>query len=175
MRIVCVGKSISDAVNVVVMTITSTIIFAMFVISLIGIFHKFVLGNSLSWPFSINRIMLPWVAMLSLTVALKSGEHIAMGILAERLPIKLQKVVKVFNYLLVGIFGVAMAWLGYGYFLSSNQLFMVSSNIQVSGMWAAGSIPVCGLIICIHMLSGPDLLTTHEPEVKEPSDAGRLH
>lgn len=157
-----VGRGISDTANKVVMATAAFCVFCMFVISLIGIFHKFVLGSSLAWPFSINRIILPWLAMLSLTVALKSGEHIAMGVLAQRLPARFHRLVRIFNYLLVGLFGGAMAWLGYGYFLESNQLFMVSSDIQVSGMWAAASVPVAGLIICVHMLSGPSLLDVQD-------------
>ena len=70
--------------------------------------------------------------------------------------------VKIVNLVVVGLFGAAMVWYGYFFFENSTQLYMVSDTLQVSHKWTALSIPVSGLIICVHLLSGVSLIEIHE-------------
>ena len=156
-------RALSDGLNRGVTAISALLVLAMFVISLVGIFHKFFLGSPLAWAFSINRLLLPWLAMLSLTVALKAGEHVAMTVLLNRLPTAVMRALQAVNFIVVALVGIALAWFGYGFFLGSNQLFMVSDVLQVSGRWSAAAIPICGLIICVHLASGFALVGHREP------------
>ena len=81
---------------------------------------------------SMTRLFLPWLAMLSLTMALKRGEHVAIAMAIRNLPPRLLWGVKVINLVVVGLFGAAMVWYGYFFFENSTQLFMVSDTLQVS-------------------------------------------
>jgi TRAP-type C4-dicarboxylate transport system permease small subunit len=71
---------------------------------------------------------------------------------------KLLRATQILNLALVGLFGVALVWYGLGFFENSTQLFMVSETLQISHKWTAISIPVCGLIMCVHLLSGLSLV-----------------
>ncbi|NIR30400.1 MAG: TRAP transporter small permease, partial [Gammaproteobacteria bacterium] len=73
------------------------------------------------------------------------------------------------HLVVVSAFALAMAWYGIGYFENATQLFMVSAAIQVSHRWLAASVPVCGLVMCLHLLSGLALVEQKEfvPEEDE--------
>lgn len=162
-------RSLSDGLNRLVTAVSALLVVTMFTISLIGIFHKFVFGSPLSWAFSINRLILPWFAMLSLTVAFKAGDHIAMTVLVKRLPRAARRAVDTFNFLMVVFFSVALAWYGYAFFVGSNQFFMVSDLLQVSGRWSAAAVPICGLVFCVHLASGLTLVDHGEFGTEDPS------
>ena len=44
-------------------------------ISFIGFFYMAVTGEALSWTYSLARLFVPWIGMLSITVAFKAGER----------------------------------------------------------------------------------------------------
>jgi TRAP-type C4-dicarboxylate transport system permease small subunit len=151
-------QRISDIVNVIAIVFGVLFVVTMLVLSTIGITYQLVLGRSLTWSYSLTRLFLPWLALLSVTVAFKSGEHVAISMAIRYLSPKLLRATQFLNLVLVGLFAVALVWYGLVFFENSTQLFMVSETLQVSHKWTALSIPVCGLIMCVHLLSGVSLV-----------------
>ena len=130
----------------------------MLVLSTIGIIYQLVSGSALTWAYSLTRLFLPWLALLSVTVAFKSGEHVAISMAMKYLSPNLLRATQFLNLGLVGLFAVALVWYGLIFFENSTQLFMVSETLQISHKWTAISIPICGLIMCVHLLSGVSLV-----------------
>ena len=130
----------------------------MLVLSTIGITYQLVFGSALTWSYSLTRLFLPWLAMLSVTVAFKSGEHVAISMAIKYLSPKMVRATQFINLIFVGLFAVALIWYGMVFFENSTQLFMVSDTLQISHKWTALSIPVCGLIMCVHLLCGVSLV-----------------
>ncbi|MCG8358978.1 MAG: TRAP transporter small permease subunit [Kiloniellales bacterium] len=133
-------------------------------------------ASPLEWAYahtrpSMTRLFLPWLAMLSITVAFKRGEHIAITMATRALPPLALRAVQCLNLTVVALFGIALVWHGFGFFLSSTQLFMVSELLQVSHQWTAASVPVAGLIMCVHLLSGVALVEHHDPALDELPEA----
>jgi TRAP-type C4-dicarboxylate transport system permease small subunit len=177
-------RGISEALDKIVIAASVALVVVMLSISTLGIFFEVLynifgifgvgdvfLGGVLNWLYaqtrpSLTRLFLPWLAMLSLTVAFKRGEHIAITFAIRRLPANALNLVKAINLSLVGLFGGALVWYGYGFFVNSTQLFMVSELLQVSHKWTAASVPVAGVIMCAHLLSGVALVEHHELEVE---------
>ncbi|MDP6351902.1 MAG: TRAP transporter small permease [Alphaproteobacteria bacterium] len=155
-------RAFSDRLDRAVVVVCAGVVLAMLGISLLGIFYQFVLGDPLSWTYSLARLLLPWLAMLSLTVAFKRGEHVAMAMLARRMPAPLRGMVGIVNLCVIGLFGLALLWYGAGFFVNSTQLFMVSDFLQVSHRWVVAAVPVAGLVLCIHLLSGTALLAERD-------------
>ena len=151
-------KRISDMVNTIVIVFGVLFVVIMVVISATGILYQLVSGKALTWAYSLTRLFLPWLALLSVTVAFKSGEHVAISMAMKYLSPKLLRATQILNLALVGLFGVALVWYGLGFFENSTQFFMVSDTLQISHKWTAISIPVCGLIMCVHLLSGISLV-----------------
>jgi TRAP-type C4-dicarboxylate transport system permease small subunit len=151
-------QRISDIVNMIVVVLGVLFVVTMLVLSTIGITYQLVSGNALTWSYSLTRLFLPWLAMLSVTVAFKSGEHVAISMAIRYLSPKMLRATQYLNLILVGLFAVALIWYGMIFFENSTQLFMVSDTLQISHKWTALSIPVCGLIMCVHLLSGVSLV-----------------
>ena len=151
-------QRISDIVNMVVIVLGVLFVVTMLVLSTIGITYQLVFSSALTWSYSLTRLFLPWLAMLSVTVAFKSGEHVAISMAVNYLSPKMVRVTQLLNLTFVGLFAVALIWYGLVFFENSTQLFMVSDTLQISHKWTALSIPVCGLIMCLHLLSGVSLV-----------------
>ena len=100
--------------------------------------------------------------MLSITVAVKFGEHSAIELAVKNLTPRLLLVVRAVNLTAVAFFAAALVWYGYEFFLNSTQLFMVSELLQVSHNWTAAAVPVTGVIMCVHLLSGVSLIVPRE-------------
>lgn len=151
-------QRISDIVNTIAIVFGVLFVVTMLVLSTIGITYQLVSGSALTWAYSLTRLFLPWLALLSVTVAFKSGEHVAISMAIRYLSPKLLRATQCLNLALVGLFAVALVWYGIIFFENSTQLFMVSDTLQISHKWTALSIPVCGLIMCVHLLSGVSLV-----------------
>ncbi|MFA5664110.1 TRAP transporter small permease [Castellaniella sp.] len=152
---------ISDAANRVVIVLAALLLTVIFGITILAAGYKYTTNTSLTWAIGINQVLLPWVAALSTTVALKYGEHIAMSFLVDRVPARVAALLRHVNYVLVGLLGILLLVYGYEFMLSSDQMIMISSSLQISGRWPAAALPVTGLVYCIHLLAGPQLLATH--------------
>jgi TRAP-type C4-dicarboxylate transport system permease small subunit len=151
-------QRISDIVNTVVIVLGVLFVVTMLALSTIGITYQLIFGSALTWSYSLTRLFLPWLAMLSVTVAFKSGEHVAISMAIKYLSPKMVRATQVLNLTFVGLFAVALIWYGLIFFENSTQLFMVSDTLQISHKWTALSIPVCGLIMCVHLLGGLSLV-----------------
>ncbi|MEA3440874.1 MAG: TRAP transporter small permease, partial [Chloroflexota bacterium] len=72
-------QRISDIVNMIAIVFGVLFVVTMLVLSTIGITYQLVSGSALTWAYSLTRLFLPWLALLSVTVAFKSGEHVAIS------------------------------------------------------------------------------------------------
>jgi len=154
---------ISDVVNYVVTAFCVGCLMTMLGISVVGAFYMVVTGDALSWTYSLARLFIPWLGLLSITVAFRRGEHIAMNSLMEILPRPMGIAARAANYVIVGIFGLLMIWYGMDYFLGSRDYFMVSDQIQIHSRWVAVSVPITGLVILIHVLCGVNIFDPANP------------
>ena len=161
-------RKISDVVNVLVTILAVVLFAAMLSLSLIAIFYQFILDEPLTWTYSLTRLFLPWIAMLSITVALKHNEHIGVAMTIQHLPKPALRVVQLVSLCIVGFFGVTLTWYGIGFFENSTQFYMVSDNLQVSHKWTAASVPLAGVVFCVHLLSG--LALVEHPDVMKQLD-----
>ena len=147
-------QAISWRLNQVVTIVTVLVIVTMLTISTYGMFSQFVLARPLTWNFPLVKLFIPWLAMLSITVAFRQGEHIAMEMLLNFLPPRALAVVRLCHDVIVTAFALGLIWYGWFFFRGATQLMMLSANLQVSRTWVALSVPVAGLILLVHALAG---------------------
>ena len=137
-------------------------VLAMLSISFIGFFYMVVTGDALSWTYSLARLFIPWVGMLSITVAFYSGEHVAMNLLPRLVPASLLVPLQAIALVSVAVFAVLLLWFGWQFFISTTQYYMVSDQLQIHGRWVAASVPASGAILLIHLVNGVRLLKPAE-------------
>lgn len=159
------SRAVSATVNRAALFCCVLCVLAMLTISFVGFFYMLVTGDALSWTYSLARLFIPWIGMLSITVAFYSGEHVAMNILARLVPSSMVMALQVISLVSVAVFAVLLLWLGWQFFASTTQYYMVSDQLQIHGRWVAACVPVSGAILLIHLINGAQLLNPREDEV----------
>ena len=79
-------QRLSNGVNRLAIVFCVGCVLAMLGISFTGFLYTLFTGGALSWTYSLARLFLPWIGLISSTIALHSGEHVAMTLLVKLLP-----------------------------------------------------------------------------------------
>ena len=148
----------SDRLDHAAVALCVALFAAMLAVSLAGIAWQAATGHALAWSYPVARMLIPWIAMLSVTCAFKQGEHIAMSMLVGRAPRPVIVAAQAVGVLSVALFALALAWTGAGFFAGSGQLVMISDSIQVSDRWMTAAVPVSGIVLLVHLADGAALL-----------------
>lgn len=158
MPIVNTVRRISDVVNQAAIVLCVLCVLGMLAISFIGFLYTLFTGGALSWTYSLARLFLPWIGLISTTIALHAGEHVAMTLLVRLLPTLLVRVAAGITLLVMAGFALLLIWYGWGFFQNAQQVYMVSDNIQISSRWTAITVPLMGVIMLLHLSHGFGLL-----------------
>jgi TRAP-type C4-dicarboxylate transport system permease small subunit len=151
-------KRISRAVNRTALLACVACVLAMLSISFTGFFYTLSTGEALSWTYSLARLFIPWIGMLSITVAFHAGEHVSMTMVSRLIPDALATAFRYLVLATVALFALMLLWFGWHFFASTTQYYMVSDQLQVHGRWVAASVPVSGAILLVHLINGVALL-----------------
>lgn len=162
-RTTLLTSTVSDVLNHVVTAFCVGCVVAMLGISVFGAFYMVITGDALSWTYSLSRLFIPWLGLLSISVAFRRGEHIAMSSLMKILPRPIGLAARAANYVIVGIFALLLIWYGANYFIDSRDYVMVSDQIQIHSRWVAMSVPVTGVVILVHVLCGVNIFDPVSP------------
>jgi TRAP-type C4-dicarboxylate transport system permease small subunit len=166
-------RTVSDVLNRVVIVFCIGCVLVMLGISFVGFFYMITTGRALPWTYSLARLFIPWIGMLSITVAFKGAEHVAMTALVERLPARVAWLMRAASLVVVALFALALVWFGTDYWYHSTQYFMVSAQMQVHHKWVTGCVPITGLVLLIHLADGTRLLGRAE-SVEQAMQAAEL-
>lgn len=159
-------RAASDQLNRVVIGVCIACFLVMLAISFVGFFYQLVTGAALSWTYSLARLFVPWIGMLSITVAFRHGEHVAMTVLLRNLPPRIATAISYANVVIIGIFALLLVWFGWQYFINATHYNMVSDQIQVHQRFVAACIPLTGLILLVHLGQGLHLLELASAEAE---------
>lgn len=151
-------QALSDRLNRWVIGICIIFLLVMLAISFVGFLYQLLTDTALSWTYSLARLFVPWIGMLSISVAFKHGEHVAMGVLVHRLPPAVITAISYVNIAIIGLFALLLIWFGWQFFVSTTHYNMVSDQLQIHNRFVAACIPVTGLIMLCHLVSGRQLL-----------------
>ncbi len=116
MSVLKATRQLSAIVNQAAIVVCVLCVLAMLAISFIGFLYTIVTGGALSWTYSLARVFLPWIGLISLTIALYSGEHIAMTLLVKLLPAPLVRLTAIICLVVIAIFAVMLMWYGWEFF-----------------------------------------------------------
>jgi TRAP-type C4-dicarboxylate transport system permease small subunit len=160
-------RRLSDAINHAAIAFCVACVIAMLAISFIGFFYMLGTGEALSWTYSLARLFMPWIGMLSITIAFKGGEHVTMNLLLGLVPASLTRAMQWASIGLIGLFALLLLWFGWEFFAGSNQYYMVSDQIRIHGRWVAACMPVAGAILLVHLADGLRLIEAPPVELED--------
>jgi TRAP-type C4-dicarboxylate transport system permease small subunit len=159
-------RAFSDGLDRLVTRFCIACLVIMLTISFAGFFYQMITGAALSWTYSLARLFVPWIGMLSITVAFKRGEHVAMGALVNVLPARMATMIGYANVVIIGVLALLLIWYGWLFFINTTHYNMVSDQIQIHNRFVAACVPVAGLILLAHLANGLHLLDLASAEAE---------
>jgi TRAP-type C4-dicarboxylate transport system permease small subunit len=159
------AQVVSSAVNRLALITCVGCVLAMLSISFVGFFYMVITGEALSWTYSLARLFIPWIGMLSITVAFHDGEHVAMNMVPRMVPKPLAVAMRYAVLMSVAVFAALLLWFGWRFFESTSQYYMVSDQIQIHARWVAVCVPVSGAILLVHLVNGFGLLEAPDADL----------
>lgn len=158
MSVMKAARQLSAIVNQAAIVVCVACVLAMLAISFIGFLYTIATGGALSWTYSLARVFLPWIGLISLTIALYSGEHIAMTLFVKLLPPALVRLTAIVCLGVIAVFALMLMWYGWEFFINARQTYMVSHMIQIPQHYTAIAVPLTGAITLLHVVNGFALL-----------------
>ena len=128
-----------------------TLVAAMTVIVLLGIFFRYVIGNALPWTEETSRYLMIWMGFLGTGVALREGSHVAMSLFLDKAPPPLRRVMTQVIHCLSLFFLIGVIWAGgvLAWTISSQ----ITPVLRISMAWPYLAIPVGCLLIALEMVA----------------------
>jgi len=121
----------------------------MVIITLLGIFFRYCLNDALSWTEELTRYMMVFIGLMGAALAIWEDKHVAFSLLVEKLPLNLQKILKVFCYLLIEIFIGTIVYYGYNLAVLSGahaEILPIPMTIPLF------ILPISGLVMFIILM-----------------------
>lgn len=108
-------------------------------------------GHPISWAVDISTFLFAWAVFLGGDAALRNDNLVSIDMFVVKLPQKVQKVIMIFNYILMSIFLAIMVY--YGVKLSISTYFRKFSGLPwLSYTWVTIAVPLGCLLMLTTVL-----------------------
>lgn len=96
----------------VIEIICALLLIIMIGINTIGVFYRYVLGNSIPWVSELSRYLLIWLTLLGSVIALEKNEHVSVSFFYRKLPSMIKFSLNILKYILIGYFSYILLTAG---------------------------------------------------------------
>ena len=114
------------------------------------VFARYMLNASPSWSESAALLLMLYYILLTAAVGVYESFHLGINILVDKSPPKIARILKVINYSLICVFGLAM--LLNGVRLADFTSDHVIPALSISRAFAYWPFAIAGALICIFAL-----------------------
>jgi TRAP-type C4-dicarboxylate transport system permease small subunit len=111
---------------------------------------RYVFRTGLIWPEEFVRYAYIWLIFLGSVTAIKLNAHIALGLVVERLPLKIKIIVMCLGDLLVMLFLVIQSVYGFSLILKAGGT--PSAVMRIPMGWIYIIFPLSGILMIIEMV-----------------------
>lgn len=120
----------------------------MLFITILAVFCRYILGNSLKWGEELLKIMLVWFGLFSVGVIAYQRQHVGVTIFKEHMPKKVQLVFEKLSQILILVASVAMFIIGLMLVQKSGRQLTPALRLPYAvGYWA---IPISYLFMIVY-------------------------
>ena len=134
-----------------------------------GVVWRYALNNSQAWTEELSRYLMIWAAFLGASLAVRSGAHVALEFLNDRLPFPASAMVRLLAKLIFGAFLAFVVWQG-GY-LISDTMDQASPVLGVPMGYVYAAVPIgCALMLLqLLYLIAEEFLRLFRPPITDPA------
>ena len=141
---------ISDALNRACEMALILLLAAMAVVVFLEVVFRYMIHLPLFWTEEFARYALVWVSLMGAAVALKRGEHIAVTLVVERLPVGSRRLVNQIANLSVGAILMVMMWGGIRLVMITSTQISPALRIPMAVPYL--SLPISSAIMLVHII-----------------------
>lgn len=125
-------KNIETKIGTVMLIVIVVLVFASAILRLINL--------PIVWCVDLSQLLFIWISMIGADLALKYKSHMGVDLLVKKFPIKLQRILKVFSYVICLIFlAFITIW---GLYLAKINWKRKYQMLAISYSWATLAVPV---------------------------------
>lgn len=114
-----------------------------------GVIARYVVRNPMVWTEEIARALMIWMAFLGISIAVRQRSHLGVTLLAERMPISLQRLVKLFSDGLIMWFLFVLTVYGLQMMETGKSQIETATGISMSYFFVC--VPLSGLLTIIQL------------------------
>jgi len=137
---------ITAGVKMVMLTLTCAIFF----ITTITVFTRYILGFVPSWSEEVPRYLLVWITYLGAALAVKFKEHISLDIFFNLMPVRARQVGHILLNGLIAVVGTIMVVYGFALLYQFKDDLMES--IPVTNFWLYLVMPISGTLMLLFII-----------------------
>ncbi|WP_339230498.1 TRAP transporter small permease [Oceanobacillus sp. FSL K6-2867] len=145
MKVLRLIKLILDRLLLVVSLVLLAV---MIVIIIYQVFSRQILSSTPSWSEELSRVLFVWVSFLGIAYGFKEKLHIALGLVVNMMPSKVQDVFDYFAKVLVIFLGVIMMYYGWNFTTLMGNNIMPGTGLPSSMLYL--SIPIAGFYVTLY-------------------------
>ncbi len=146
-----VGKITKIACMIEKVVLTAAVLMGglMAVVVIYGVIARYVVQNPSVWTEELARALMIWTAYLGISIALRKRGHLGILFFVLKLPIPVQRIVKLFNDTLIGIFLIVLVVYGLDFVSEGKEQIETATGITMNYPFAI--IPICGVLALIQL------------------------
>lgn len=138
----------------VISAISSVLLFAIGAMLTYEVVARYFFNAPTIWAEELSRLAMIWAVFLGSAVLMKSGDHIRVTVLVERLPERLRVVADIASLVFVAVVSGLVAWRGVPIAWDSFERGRtVGSMLDLPSWWSQAAIPVGFTLIAIEALT----------------------
>ncbi|PSJ43859.1 TRAP transporter small permease [Zobellella taiwanensis] len=134
--------------------VVGALVLANLLVLLYGVAARYLLGRSPIWMDELSRFLIIGCALLMAGVVWVRNEHMRIGLLEQRLPAPLARLLKLYQWLLILLVSAGFCWYSWHYAFSVSRF--TTMGLGISRTWPVLSLPLgFGLLFVFTLLRGP--------------------
>jgi TRAP-type C4-dicarboxylate transport system permease small subunit len=122
---------------------------AMTIVTLLGVFFRYVMQSPFMWTEEVARYLLVWMGFTAINIALRQNKHIKVEALAKVAPPVIKKLLGYVVDFMIAFFMVFL--LKQGYLMTIDNM-MTASTFHLSMSWILVAVPVAAALTLIQLI-----------------------
>lgn len=145
-------KKLTHILKNVDLVIASLCLSALVVITFISVLSRYLLNSPFAWTEEVQMMLIVWAVFMGGSAAFRARAHIAIEVLVDALPAKIQTVVRYFSDAVILVVLVYIGYQGIGYIGKQLSIGRVTSILKIPGAVIYSIIPIGSLFMIVNFV-----------------------
>lgn len=128
---------LADAITSVLNAVITSMMFVMCAVTVWQVFARYVLNDASSWSEEVARYMMLWMVMIGSAVVIRTGGHVTVTVLIDRVPERALKVILLLRDAAMLFTLVVVGWYGLGFATMNAVQLSAAMDLPLNYIYAA--------------------------------------